>query len=64
MAGALSLLLAFHPGRVAVSDGSLSVTNTFTVTVNSVNDPPTLDTIANLTINEDAPSKLRLGGKT
>jgi hypothetical protein len=36
------------------SGGIDSKTNTFTVTVNAVNDAPTLDVIANQTINEDA----------
>ena len=42
---------------VTVNDGGATsnmVTQTFTVTVNAVNQPPTLNTIANLTINENA----------
>ena len=42
---------------VTVSDGGTSnniVTRTFTVTVNAVNQPPTLNAITNLTINENA----------
>ncbi len=42
---------------VTVNDGQTQnnlITRTFTVTVNPVNDPPTLNTIGNLTINENA----------
>ncbi len=39
---------------LTVSDGTLTSATTFNVTVNPVNDPPTLANIANLTINEDA----------
>jgi hypothetical protein len=42
---------------VTVNDGQATnntVTRTFTVTVNAVNDSPTLNAISNLTINEDA----------
>ena len=42
---------------VTVNDGATSnnvVTRTFTVTVNAVNNPPTLNTLNNLTINENA----------
>jgi len=42
---------------VEVDDGGAAnnvITRTFTVTVNSVNDAPTLDTLANTTINENA----------
>jgi hypothetical protein len=42
---------------VTVNDGGASnniVTQTFTVTVNAVNQPPTLNAISNLTINENA----------
>jgi hypothetical protein len=42
---------------VTVNDGGASnniVTRTFTVTVNAVNQPPTLNAISNLTINENA----------
>ncbi|MBI3853350.1 MAG: tandem-95 repeat protein [Verrucomicrobia bacterium] len=42
---------------VTVDDGGATnntVSRTFTVTVNAVNDPPTLDPLTNLTINEDA----------
>jgi VCBS repeat-containing protein len=42
---------------VTVNDGQLSnniATRTFTVTVNPVNDAPTLNSLANVTINEDA----------
>ncbi|MCO5050774.1 MAG: Ig-like domain-containing protein [Verrucomicrobiae bacterium] len=53
--------VAFESGTatitVRVNDGGASnniVTRTFTVTVNPVNQPPTLDAIANVTINEGA----------
>ena len=39
---------------VTVSDGSLSASDNFTVTVNPVNDPPTISDISNQVINEDA----------
>src|ERR1039458_479020 len=42
---------------VTINDGGASnniVTRTFTVTVNAVNQPPTLNTISSLTINENA----------
>ena len=38
---------------ITVDDGPLDVSTTFTVTVNPVNDPPTVATISNQTINED-----------
>ncbi|MEA3213458.1 MAG: hypothetical protein QOE70_6515 [Chthoniobacter sp.] len=38
---------------VTVSDGTLSKSDTFLLTVNAVNDPPTISDIANRTINED-----------
>jgi hypothetical protein len=37
-----------------VNGGVNSITNTFTVTVTAVNDPPTLDALGNLTLDEDA----------
>jgi hypothetical protein len=37
-----------------IGSTQVSMTDTFTLTVNSVNDAPTLDAISNLTINEDA----------
>jgi hypothetical protein len=45
---------------VTVNDGATAnntITRTFTVTVNPVNDPPTLNPIANLTIAEDSPQQ-------
>src|SRR5207237_745751 len=45
---------------VTINDNQPSnniVTRNFTVTVSPVNDPPTLDGINNLTINEDAPQQ-------
>ncbi len=38
---------------LTVSDGSLTGTDTFVLTVNTVNDSPTISSIANQTINED-----------
>ncbi len=53
---------------VTVNDGGTSnsnVTQTFTVTVNAVNQPPTLSAISNLTINENAgPQTINLSGIT
>ncbi len=60
--------LAFGSATVTVqvNDGGASnniVTRTFTVTVNPVNNPPTLNTLANLTINEGASQQtVNLGG--
>src|SRR5437867_1305590 len=39
---------------VSVSDGSLSNSKTLTITVNNVNQAPTLNAIANMTVNENA----------
>jgi hypothetical protein len=51
---------------VTVNDGGPSnniVSRTFTVTVNAVNDPPALDSLSNLTLNEDAsPQTVNLSG--
>jgi hypothetical protein len=44
-------------GDLLTPDDNGSVTVTFTVTVNAVNDVPTLDQPANVTINEDAPEQ-------
>jgi len=45
---------------IQVSDGLITVSSSFTVTVESVNDAPTLATIANpVAINEDAPAQTR-----
>lgn len=38
---------------LTVSDGSLTATDTFVVTVNSVNDAPTISDVGNRSINED-----------
>jgi hypothetical protein len=46
---------------VTVNDGGASnniVTRTFTVTVNAVNQPPTLNPLANMTILENAPAQI------
>jgi hypothetical protein len=40
---------------ITASDGSASTTTTFVLTVNPVNDAPTLAAISNITIAEDAP---------
>jgi len=37
-----------------VSDGALTASDTFVLTVNAVNDAPTISDIANQTVNEDA----------
>src|SRR6185436_18664833 len=51
---------------VTVNDGAASnniVTRSFAVTVNPVNDAPTLDTLANVNLNEDAgPQTVSLSG--
>jgi hypothetical protein len=39
---------------VTTSDGTLSTSDIFVVTVNSVNDPPTISGIANVTLNDGA----------
>jgi VCBS repeat-containing protein len=39
---------------VTVSDGSLAASDTFLLTVNAVNDAPTISNVADQTINEDA----------
>ena len=41
---------------VTVSDGSLQSSMTFTLTVNAVNDPPTISQIPDQTTNEDTPT--------
>lgn len=38
---------------VTVSDGALTASTNFTLTVNEVDDPPTISSIANLAVNED-----------
>ncbi len=50
---------------VTVNDGSASnnvVTSTFTITVNTVNDAPTLNTLANITVNEGSSQSVSLAG--
>ncbi len=42
---------------VTVSDGTASATDTFVVTVNAVNDPPTLDALSDIPMNEDGGAK-------
>jgi hypothetical protein len=44
--------------NLTVSDGTQSTTTSFVLTVNSVNDVPTLGTLSNLTIAEDAAAQL------
>ena len=39
---------------LTVSDGTVTTSDTFLLTVNPVNDPPTISNVANRTINEDA----------
>jgi gliding motility-associated-like protein len=43
---------------VTVSDGTNQVSTTFQLTVNGSDDPPTISSIANQTINEDVPTGL------
>lgn len=38
---------------VTVSDGDLAITQSFTVTISPINDPPTLDPVADQTLDED-----------
>ncbi len=50
---------------VTVNDGSANnntATSTFTVTVNTVNDAPTLNTLANITVNEGSSQSVNLAG--
>jgi len=47
---------------VTVSDGELSDSTTFTLTVNAVNDAPTLDDLADASIPEDSSYTLELSG--
>ena len=48
---------------LTVSDGALTASDSFVLTVNPVNDPPTLDSIANQTVSEDAgPQIVNLSG--
>jgi ELWxxDGT repeat protein len=49
---------------VTVSDGSLSAVETFTVTVNAVNDAPSFSTLGNRTVLEDAGSQTVTGFAT
>jgi hypothetical protein len=47
----------------STTDDNLSVTRTFTVTVNAVNDVPTIDSISDAAIDEDSPEQVvNLGG--
>lgn len=51
--------------NLTVSDGTATVTTSFTLTVNSVNDLPTLGVLSNVTIAEDAPAQfVNLSGIT
>jgi uncharacterized repeat protein (TIGR01451 family) len=53
--GAATITIALHDnGGTAGGGQDTSATQTFTITVNAVNDAPTLDPIGNLSINEDA----------
>ena len=47
---------------VTVSDGDLSDSTTFTLTVNPVNDAPTLDDLADASVAEDSSYTLELSG--
>ena len=48
--------------EVAVTDGDLSDSTTFTLTVNPVNDAPTLDDLADASVAEDSSYTLELSG--
>ena len=49
--------------ELATSSDNASVTTTFVVTINPQNDTPTLDSVSDITINEDAPERtVSLGG--
>src|SRR5262249_17836886 len=52
--GTSTVSVVVHDNGGTGNGGVDSVTNTFTIIVNPVNDPPTLDPIANLGINENA----------
>jgi hypothetical protein len=52
--GSSTITVIVQDNGGTANGGVDSVTNTFTVTVNPVNDPPTLNPIGNLTINENA----------
>ena len=52
--GVVTITVVTTDNGGTANGGINSTTNTFTVTVNSANDPPTLTAIANRTINEDA----------
>lgn len=54
-------ILTPYPGRsgtatvvITVSDGTRSASRSFTLSVNGINDPPTLNTIASVTVSEDS----------
>src|SRR5258705_2204758 len=44
----------FRSGGTANGGSDTSATQTFSITITPVNDPPTLNTLTNLTLNEDA----------
>jgi hypothetical protein len=52
--GTATVTVVVHDNGGTANGGIDSVTNTFTVTVNAVNQAPTLNTISNLTTNENA----------
>ncbi len=45
--------MEWQPLRLLLDDGTATAQTTFQVTVNAVNDLPTISSIANQTINED-----------
>jgi Bacterial Ig domain/Fibronectin type III domain len=50
---------------VTVNDGTKSVAHAFTVTINAVNQPPTLNAVGNVSVNENAAAKtITLSGIT
>ena len=52
--GTATVTVVVHDNGGTANGGVDSVTNTFTVTVNAVNQPPTLSAISNLTISENS----------
>ncbi|MBI5775272.1 MAG: DUF11 domain-containing protein, partial [Verrucomicrobia bacterium] len=52
--GVVTVTVVVQDNGGTANGGVDATTNTFTVTITPVNDPPTLDTIANITVTEDA----------
>src|SRR5437867_8191108 len=51
-----------YAATVTASDGSLTNSKTLTITVNNVNQAPTLNAIANMTVNENATADQAITG--